>query len=862
MRWIVFWLKHWGAAMIVDIDSPLQAVGLELDSLRASIGRFEGSANTGSLHEYRTAITPAALIPSLPGEPVRADTSHPAHPRGIGEPWPQASQVDSCALPGRMPLPYAWSMLRQSDGPKWNWCLGVQSVGAAEAIAAVCDDLVTEHSVGEQAPVASLVIPNDTTEFQQQRLIDAARYRGLRLSLIWRPIAAALQWLDQHPDVIRVDIAAPGQAGTLACLHLGLDRWEFTLLDLVVHEQDGDRWLLPARHRPKSTNVVEPGFGLALAHWLVKQTLDEPSRSATDAEIWRHLWCEPRAGQLLDTLLGLVDGEHANPAMRSWPEFVGAYDVGRTSTDLLFADRLDMPLGDNAVERFTAKCRRQLAGRQVTGALVTGPLAGLIMPSGSKHGAIRLKQILGTCDHVIIEPEGVGPTSLAGQAARSAAMIRDGMPVYLDTLPEIAIAAKIKGMPSWVKLTTEDYVLGGRVWRRPENHRGLRVPQNAADLSLPVAHEEFATVREVTATFENQTDRAVPVELSVEVIPAGGNASLELIPEQVGALGRGRVFLEWRRMAEATDSEGNPLAPEDWLGLQTITFPLNFKRASEVSNWPEAEHWMSRCLGRLTRSNLASARRTLRSKQYLNPSRLDYERNATLIDSEGSISHPTDLVDEFVDRLVTALPEVGAELHTQIVFALAPTSTGDRRFLKWLHQQIKSSGSRLSRECLLACGWCLRDSKAIADYAQVMAIRLNRSLDGVKDWLKAFEEMLRYREDALEFVEDGLCLKIAEELLEVFRQERLDRNLKFIARSAAQGIGFLLRRRRYSPGFLPGTSELAVEIDAEFRKAIDAIRRGRIEPIGGTINLRRELERFRRLVSEEGVSILELRTDD
>jgi hypothetical protein len=78
------------------------------------------------------------------------------------------------------------------------------------------------------------VIPNHWNELLQQKLLDALQFSNLNARLLWRPVAAALDWCDNFSAYLAGYQGEQGDTvGNLLSLYIGFDTIEVTELDLV-----------------------------------------------------------------------------------------------------------------------------------------------------------------------------------------------------------------------------------------------------------------------------------------------------------------------------------------------------------------------------------------------------------------------------------------------------------------------------------------------------------------------------------------------------------------------------------------------------------------------------------------------------
>ncbi len=821
-------------------DRRLVGVGVSLEALRANVALAEHSLDGGAIRPVPISscpIPPAVLLPRVSGEPLHIDLASPPHPRGTGDAWPPESALSVKVGGGRLPLAFVWPAFLQDARREWLWTTpeGVtQQVSPAEAIAGAFAALVDLNAKQSEEPLV-LVVPNRLRMDRQQELIDACLSHGYRVKLLWRPIAAALAWCEQQAaDLLRQTKLKDGGIGKLLCLHLGLDEFEATPLELVVRSQSGERSLLPARSRPSVTLPTFPSFGLEL---LVRQAASKIGyRNGDDTNsLWRELWTTSRPFEVMSAL----NQREADRDAIS-PQLIGSDDW---RTIARAGDWFPPPRSFRDFENWLSALKKELHQEQWLGVMVTGELAATQFIGQKRLWAYCLDAIANESARgrsLVDGPPTESRSMLARGAAIYAARLSEGRLAYLDSLPRIRTATYQAGLPSWLDLLNPDdtYVEGGKPWRRPKPIDGLKIQMGQTCLDVALWHDEFPTARKVTATFPDAVMTDVPITLNVSVEPAQGNAHVEVIPRDAGTFGTRRLFLEWRRM------EDLGLTADDWLASLPRLFPGTLKRIASPSRWPNAESAMARYLQSPSTDNLETAIRQLSQKDQTIQTQPNEEATATAVSSDGE--PPTGssrTLDAFVEYLVEHVAPENRRPGSDKIRALTYTSTSNVAFQRFLMRRLKQDGTALERHHLAACGWCLWEPRKIASFAKMLDRFLRDKPPSPNNWLKAFAEMLRYREDATCHIESELGEALTAQILDFFEHERLvRRNAKFLFRNSCLCIVYLLRRRAYDDDYLRPESELAERVKTVFSSAITDLKGRRLQAIGGTIRLGQALQ--------------------
>lgn len=287
-----------------DGPSARSAVGLWLDALNAhrvavepsgELSADEGDASVGP------AIPPAVLLPRFRDEPLAFDFTWPPHPRGSGDAWPPEARVEPPDLPGRLPLAYAWPMLR--EGARWRWAGRSgrsATLGAEEAIAR----LIVAAAPSEPDRPVGVAVSESLDKPARQRLGEALQRAGMPAALIDAGEAAvrAAESLGQGPALPPRHAGEPApEPAHVLHLHLGFDQWHADLLDVTPSAMSETRVV-------DRTPIVEPvpGIGLGLLHTIAERAIAMSYKRAAPAPLWQLLWTTPWASEVLASLAGRI----------------------------------------------------------------------------------------------------------------------------------------------------------------------------------------------------------------------------------------------------------------------------------------------------------------------------------------------------------------------------------------------------------------------------------------------------------------------------------------------------------------------------------------------------------------------------
>lgn len=439
-------------------------------------------------HCYQNDFYPASVVlPTNPfgriitGEEAYRERTH------VGLSWPPESRVPVGEPLRRSPVFAVWLALVMAGDHlvRWNAGRGV-TFPLARILAAHIQSLILENPDGKRLNVPGsgapsfpvVAIPDHLDEFGQELLIRELRAFGFANTiLVWRPVAAALSWLDKVEGDFPTRMSPSDH---IHCIYLGPDALEFTTFRLRVKEHENQYYVLPLRDRPKS---LPPFNGMDWAGRLIEEKFDGIDEGAfwqafiEFPEIWQAL-----AGREL-TATEIPKPWNRNNEWASWnpaTDLCGSiYDVKGVSCLTLRkiiekSCSIDSPSASQAVsirEMLSNEIRRMgkvFPGGRLRGMILCGPLAPKVLPSWFFEELELLKLRGLKTDGDLREAQAGGLWVAAGcedPVAEGAEIygrrtIRK-IPSYLDTMPQISILAQELGRFNWVPLLRAQEVLGG-----------------------------------------------------------------------------------------------------------------------------------------------------------------------------------------------------------------------------------------------------------------------------------------------------------------------------------------------------------------------------------------------------------------
>jgi hypothetical protein len=412
--------------------------------------------------------------------------------------WPPEAQIKPGEPLRRIPIPYAWRALVEAGDRNIRWGVG-QGVSfplpriLARHVAGLIADCSPDQGLSRNtyAPSDSqciqpvVAIPNNLDEFGQEALLRelSSELRKLgreglkKAMLVWRPVAAALSWLD------KVEGDFPHRMGENDHIHvvyLGPDALEFTTFRLRVKEHNNQLYVLPLRDRPEHLPHLT---GMDWTGRLIENTFRGIEHGAfwqaftIFPEIWRAIAGQAWNHEELPRAWSQKEGWTLwNPSPQIYDQI---YDVKAGPCDTLReilrgSCRLNSRK-ETSSESIGKALRREV--RRMTESLPDGRLRGMIV-----CGPLVPREVLPWLDAELdalsarglnvngelSEPEAGRLwlcTDCDDPVAEGAAIYGQrtlaGIPSYFDTMPQVSLLAQGQGQYTWVPLLNAQEVLGG-----------------------------------------------------------------------------------------------------------------------------------------------------------------------------------------------------------------------------------------------------------------------------------------------------------------------------------------------------------------------------------------------------------------
>lgn len=764
---------------------------------------------------------PSVLMPSQPNEQPLFGPQYGDHRRGQGLLWPPESQIPyrgdvKWGLP-RIPLTVAWWQLTPyhddvsywddySIGKKhmaWTPIPGGSPIQISPENAIVGTALACLDDAKLTPDQCTLVVPDDFGEGAQQAVLDVWKQRtSIPLHLVPRPVAVAMEWCSlQHAEEYAARPADKnGAIGHVMVLHLGMDRWECTCLNIRVQKHDGRTFLVPVRDHTLMTSAL-PTTGL---RWLLARS------TVSKTERWNDVFCSGLFQRLKQhsTSVSLREWDQASSAaaglLQEW--FGAAYEVAADS--YLMAD---------IKAKIEQKYRNQIASGnlhdELLYTLVSGPLARVRVDQNKlgRHlvsGLTRETPMLGTGSIC-----GSGAAAIARQLGMK-------LPTYYDRLAPIDIFTnKQNEYLDWdlypVNLIPDKTMEAGQEYRS-QQLRGFSIQAGQQIVKFEFQRVSSKMVyRGVSATLRSKCEYEQSLFMTATAKPGQGRAAVNI----QSTSGLVNEHLDWRTLSEIPKPEAIDLA---WPpGMAVVHFDDGY--------FSSARFWlgkMSRAISdceslsdmyRYADNSREEIRNWKKYKSYEVPgSRLPDDR---IFQYFGVIpSHKSAQKTELLEYL-TPIAE-WLESNVKTVMRGKPL----RLFCSWLYEYCPTE---VVHQCVLkvkeldcddshlaVAGNCAVSEEDIAIFASSFAAAIRRGVAN-NNWLRAYRNLVRFRIHSVsnKLVDDMNQNRIVEHVLATIREEISTKTISgqsVIFNNCLRSLPHILKRRKFDPAFLDPKSVLGM----------------------------------------------------
>jgi len=539
-----------------------------------------------------------AVLPKNPFEPIRTGVEAEKERIHTGLTWPPETIVTIDNALRRVPIPCIWKLLVEAgdSNVRWNTGGGI-SFPLGKIIAAHVNRIFRDAGcLGEKNERMIVPIPNHLDEFGQESILKSlSKYTENNVHLLWRPVSAAIAWLDKVQD----ELPKPKEDDTILIIYLGPDGIEFTPFKLREKNHKQKRYIIPLRSRPHSYisftgadwagAVIQSEFSIDIsrsgAFWQAFTSFPETWQAIAQDEWWKMNQDLPRPWN--------VDGEwtYWEPSSdlneKVWKVSVKESEV---LSELL---KRSCPK-QNQIKHYTGKTWAEflqsefekelsliksdgLLGIILCGSLVSNKLPPWILESERFLQSLNFNLILSHQPQIkTIWVPDKSHDPVAQGAYLFGQRLTQGEPTYLDTLPSLKILAVEQGEFDWVGLVDETECEGGQTYKnviknkfflKGDESNLVAYLQKDEQLGRRSLDRDELKFKKSTIHFLSIPGEDTKLDLHVAMRPAHGMAQVEIIPKQKEFLKGRRVFLDYSFMQEVNELPEQKLG---WPELQQI----------------------------------------------------------------------------------------------------------------------------------------------------------------------------------------------------------------------------------------------------------------------------------------------------
>jgi hypothetical protein len=784
---------------------------IDLLGARARILRCSGqeTAPEAVTLPPEVAIHSTMLLPAARGDCFTVGEPTDSHRRGRALSWPMEAQSPPGGVTangnGRV---YAEAVLRSFATDRlgdrtftWKPDGVTESSVSTEVLLgdSLKGELTHESEVG-------LVVPDGLKEEERQAVLDACSPHG-KVWLIPRTMAAAIAWCrSKAAETLLVGKSDENNPiGHIVLIEAGFGPWAVTAVPIFRVAKGRKNWLVPKREA-RLRKVVEglTGWGL-----LARQAAHHQGRSAL-IRMNDPKW-------VLDILDGeqvLVD-EYVNKPMP--PEGVLPRMPGLVGGTVWYDGAKQLAL---AVHALMAEMKSPCLGGEMVGTLAWA----------KKQGGYLRDQLLSAFG---LKQLDVSDAAVSAGAALAMVGKANGTPTWFENLETIHLFFKDKNklgdpIPGWEPLLPGKQMDAGRDYQSDEPIDRFSIPagRNTITLTLRHTHDQGLDYRRSTTAQSQVCKEETPILINVHAKPGQGFAVVTVKSKEAG-LFAGK--LDWLKMEPCEEPKiKHGYTPTAKLVPVEVMWNGVLEQLEDASYLLRTGRLDDRLVGALRRLN-ASLNRCMHSEAavpdrwrvtgaekgkhiYFAP--VSIEGRAPSAEYQDALGEFHELLEE---KLILAIPSGGPVARKSMQKAIKAAN----RLMAWNYHGCPGSVKDAAVAKLLA------DEKlnvldlhvlglTTDNHGHILAFmeRLRRELPEIKsanNWLRAFRNLVRLNEDALRDVDDDEVYDIVGDILRRL-EEAIDHQRKGIAANCLEALLYVLKRRRYSNGFMAKDGPHAAEL--------------------------------------------------
>jgi hypothetical protein len=501
----------------------INAFGLDDSVNGATDERIKGKPSVIIRGEERNVIT---------GSDAQKSRIH------MGLHWPKDAQLPSEKNKlsedlRRYPIAVLWQLLLKNKSKNYR-----KKIGRFYA-----EELLKEH-IDFLCPFKDneeriLTIPNRLSTSSQEHLLRSFGFSRKSTKLLWRPIAAALAWLNELP---KSDFQQ--KKGWIGVCYLGLDSFEFTPLELDFKDA---KYVRPVRSRPVNLTINEAsGFDLAAS--------DSQLANINETMLWQVLLSSPSVwnsikGEEAEFIQEILSSNHE---WRPWnytqyPQQYGQWDINTKWPAQKFFG-LHRSFSDiyrkwgHYLTALAKESFKNLPPNECQGLILCGPLTPRsanripewILNLARSYNINTLKRAP-QANTLYLPSEDI----LSKGAKIYGERLVAGKPTYLDTLPEISLYVTDNQSLKWKPLFDQTTCEGGSEVKNTLDIFSLKAGDSDVQVWLRMIEENTDTAtndlentpyRFSQVFFQKTYPHPIQLALTATMSPSSGFARVFFTP--------------------------------------------------------------------------------------------------------------------------------------------------------------------------------------------------------------------------------------------------------------------------------------------------------------------------------------------
>jgi hypothetical protein len=535
--------------------------------------------------------------------------------------WPPIAKVVAGNFLRRVPISILLRLMQDAGDSNLKWRVDKSlSIQLSKIYAKYINDCLKNLSNCErlQSKYDTIVvsIPNELDEFWQEEILKELRREGYyQVKLVWRPVAAALSWLDktQHdfPDGVH-------ENDFIIVIHIGTDSIELIPFKLRERVFKGSRYIIPLREVVNNPIKVA-GFDLAAK--LIEKTLGINDLNA----FWYSYLFFPDVWKVLAQSDGILE-EPPQPLFcddewKLWQPNYGEQINEFWRTNVESCEQLQNLLEPSTKQKrsineglswqsFLRKELNQILQNnkgRLQGILFSGPICSTdpVVILDSKIDDLKRMGFSGfysTSPEInSVQIRSKSHNLVADGASIYGERLKTGAPSFLDILPEMSLLVQKRGDYEWYRLTKDNEVEGGKPYINNLEFKDTGFSLGAGKDSVTVYLKRKNAFKKLNVEFPFSPNSSVGLDTHIEMSPAGGQAKVTFEPISENFLKGRRYLFDFSSMEDIE----NPIADlkeKKKLGYPSIKSPIradpsdsriHFWKFQKLINNIQNEHYYS-----------------------------------------------------------------------------------------------------------------------------------------------------------------------------------------------------------------------------------------------------------------------------